>query len=647
MAENPVNALLLDCLELEYKGEYGQAISRLQQTLNNNAENPLSSQDQTRIIIRIGWLEFMLGHYRQAWEVTDKGLKQADPQSAATYEGLITHAAILAETNDLSGSEKQYTRAIELCRELGLEGMLYRGLHGLAVGVYLPRGQFDLALSFEREALLLARREPANKPIWKFLNTIGWVHWLSGNPYELNETLDRLQYEITPETPSEGYYLVLRAQAILDSNHDPEMVMSYLTHARVIGELRGDPGLITMVRVSFARYFIRLQKPSPAMDWAEMAVEFARKVGYRHMLGISLYVQAFGLWIAGDLVTAEETLNESIAVLSELDARYDLAYAWLMLAIIQYFHGQPGVTESWRTAMQMLVEGDYACLINKTNGFAYQMLSDSLSSKDGDEQKLAQALLNLLIKIPAQPLYITTLGDFYIEQGGRRITGEDLHQRRAGELLALLLSQPHKQINQEKALEALAPNESRTKQQNTLYHATSTLRRLLEPNLPDKFPSRFLEVGNEQLRLILPPGSQVDYEEFLDHCNQKRFDQALGLYGGEWVADYPYAEWASELRERLSRVYLESLNIRTQALLKHNNPAEALENSRRILALEPWNEAAADMAIQACNMLGDKAGAIRIYKSLQKALSDEFGIEPSGEIKLKFREIMTEAGGTS
>jgi len=646
MAENPVNDLLNECLELEYKGEYGQAISRIQQALDNVDENRFSEQDKARAIIRMGWLEFMLGHYIQAWEITDSGLKLAEPKSAATYEGLISRAAIMAETNDLSGSEKEYTRAIELCRELGLESVLYRGLHGLAVGVYLPRGQFDLALSFEREALLLARREPANKPIWKFLSTIGWVHWLSGNSYELNETLERLQYEITPDTPSEGYYLVLRAQAILDSHHDREMVMSYLTHARVIGELRGDPGLITIVRVSFARYFLKLQKPAPAMDWAKMAVEFARKVGYMHMLGIALYVQAFGLWLAGDLDVAEKTLSDSISVLTKLDARYDLAYAWLLLAIIQYFHGQQGAPETWRKAMRMIVEGDYACLINKTNGFAYQMLSDSLSSKEREEQKLGQALLNLLIKIPAQPLYITTLGDFYIEQGGRRIDDEELHQRRAGELLALLLSQPRQQINQEKALEALAPNESRTKQQNTLYHATSTLRRLLEPNLPDKFPSCFLDVRNERLHLILPPGSRLDYEEFMDHCRHKRFDQAIGLYGGEWVADYPYAEWATELRERLSRMYLESLNIRTQALLKHNNPEEALESSRSILALEPWNEAAAEMAIQACNMLGDKVGAIRIYKSLQKALSDEFGLEPSGEIKVKFNEIMTEVSGS-
>jgi two-component SAPR family response regulator len=647
MADDPLSILYDESSELEYKGEYSQAINRIQQALEFVDENHLPKSEKARALIRIGWLEFLLGHYAQAYEISESGLKLAEPKSVNTYEGLVNIAAIKAETNDLAGAEKVYTQAIELCREIGAADILWRGLHGAAVGVYLPRGQFDLALSFEREALLLARRSPARKPIWKFLNTIGWVHLQTGNTHELQETLERLQYEIMPDTPSEGYYLVLRSQATLDSHYDPEMVMSILTHARVISEIRGDPGLVTLVRVSMARYYIRIQKPSPAVDWAEMAVDFARKVGYQHMLGIALYSLAFSLWLAGDLKEAEKCLEESIQVTTRLDARYDRAYAILLLSIIQYFHGQPGAADNWRQAMHSILDGDYACLIEKTGGFAYQMFTESLISKDPEEQRLAQALLVTLKRIPAEPLQITTLGDFYIQQGGRRIDSEDLHQRRAGELLALLLSQPRQQINQEKALEALAPNEARTKQQTIFYHATSTLRRLLEPNLPDKFPSRYLEVGNEQLRLVLPPGSQIDFEAFQEHIRNQRYDQALGLYGGEWVADYPYADWAMELREQLTHMYLEALNTRTQNMLKRNNPAEALESSRRILALEPWNEVAAEMAIKAYFLMDDKVGAIRIYKSLQKALDDELGMEPSDDLKQKFSGMMVETRETA
>ncbi|MBN2257949.1 MAG: bacterial transcriptional activator domain-containing protein [Anaerolineaceae bacterium] len=647
MADNPLTALFEESSELEHKGEYSQAINRIQDALEFIENNKLPDSDKARSLVRIGWLEFLLGHYREAYEISETGLKLADPKSETTYLGMINIAAIKAETNDLAGSEKVYTSAIELCRELGRGDLLWRGLHGAAVGVYFPRGQFDLALSFEREALLLAKREPTHKPIWKFLNTMGWVHWMSGNSYELQEILERLQYEVLPDTPSEGYYLVLRAQATLDAHYDPNMVLSILTHARVIGEMRGDPGLITLVRVSLARYYIRMQKPAPALDWAEMAVEFARKIGYMHMLGISLYVQAYALWLAADLKKAEEVLHEAIDVTTNLDARYDRTYAWLLLAIIQYFHGQEGASDTWREAMRLILENDYACLIDKTGGFAYQMFSESLSSKDSDEQKLAQTLLNSIKRIPVEPLQITTLGDFYIEQGGRRISSEELHLRRAGELLGLLLSQPNHQINQEKALEGLAPNEARTKQQTILYHATSTLRRLLEPNLPDKFPSRYLEVRNEQLNLILPPGSQVDYKLLREHHKNKHFDQALGIYGGEWMADYPYAEWALELREDLTRMYLECLNTRTQILLKNNNPSEALESCRRILALEPWNELAAQMAVEACLLIGDKAGAIRIFRNLVKALESELGLEPSPEIKQKISDIAVESRETA
>jgi len=179
MADDPLSVLYDESSELEYKGEYSQAISRIQQAQEFVSENHLPVSEQARAMIRIGWLEFLMGHYAQAYAITEKGLKLAEPKSVNTYDGLVNIAAIKAETSDLAGAEQYYTQAIELCRELGTEDILWRGLHGVAVGVYLPRGQFDLALSFEREALLLARRSPARKPIWKFLNTIGWVHWLA------------------------------------------------------------------------------------------------------------------------------------------------------------------------------------------------------------------------------------------------------------------------------------------------------------------------------------------------------------------------------------------------------------------------------------------------------------------------------------
>lgn len=647
MAENPVKNLLDESVELENKGEFGQAINLVQQAVTYLENTHSSDQDKAIALIRLGRLEFRLGHYRRAHKITDEGLKIAHLKSEAAIEGMITNAVVMAETDDLAGAEKELTQVVELCRELGLDKILYRALHDLAVGVYMPRGQFELALTFEREALLLARRGSIKSEVWKLLYNIGWVYWLSGNSFELQEILQELQEEVIPNTPSEGYSLLLRANATLESHHDSSLVLSYLTQARLIGETRGDPGLIAMVRIAFARYYIKMQKPAPALDWAGLAVDYAKKVGYQHMLGFALNIQALALWLAGDLPGAEQTLLESISVNGKIDTRYDLAYAWLQLAIIQYFHGLKGASETWIQAMRLIIKGDYACLIDKTEGFAYQMLNESLSSKNDEEQKLGLTLLNALKRMPAQPLRITTLGDFFVEQGGRRIDSGDLRQRRAGELLALLLSQPHRRIGQEKALEALFPGESVTKQQTILYHATSTLRRLLEPNLPDKFPSRYLDVRNEQIQLILPPGSWVDYDIFMDHCRHKRYDLALGLYGGEWIVEYAYADWAADLRQRLTHLFLEGLDVHTHNLLKHHNPSEALESSRRILALEPWNEVAAFMAMQACYMLGDKVGAIRIYRSLQSALSDEFGLEPSSEIKVKFNEIMAEVPETN
>jgi hypothetical protein len=62
------------------------------------------------------------------------------------------------------------------------------------------------------------------------------------------------------------------------------------------------------------------------------------------------------------------------------------------------------------------------------------------------------------------------------------------------------------------AIEALWPEKSPAAMQTPFHQATSALCHALEPALPDKFHSCYLEVGGGQITLCLPPGSWVDWE---------------------------------------------------------------------------------------------------------------------------------------
>jgi len=57
-----------------------------------------------------------------------------------------------------------------------------------------------------------------------------------------------------------------------------------------------------------------------------------------------------------------------------------------------------------------------------------------------------------------------------------------------------LLLSPGRRLSAEQVAEQLFPEREQRAAQVLFHHATSALRRALEPELPDKFPSRYLEV---------------------------------------------------------------------------------------------------------------------------------------------------------
>lgn len=220
-----------------------------------------------------------------------------------------------------------------------------------------------------------------------------------------------------------------------------------------------------------------------------------------------------------------------------------------------------------------------------------------------------------------------------------------LRQRRAGELLALLLFVPGHRLTLEQAIEALSPERAPAAAQVLLHHATSALRHALEPDLPDRFPSRYLTVEEGQLALVLPPGSWFDLEIFEAHCQHGEWEEALALYGGELLPAYRYAEWTLLHRERAALLYQRALLGAAAARLAAGRPAEALDACRRLLALEPWHEGATLVGMRACVALGDVAAARRLYQKLAQTLRDELNTEPQGDLQAYYRELTPPARG--
>jgi len=90
--------------------------------------------------------------------------------------------------------------------------------------------------------------------------------------------------------------------------------------------------------------------------------------------------------------------------------------------------------------------------------------------------------------------------------------------------------------------------------------------------------------------------------------------------------DPAFAEWLTVKRQSLHEQTIGQLAMRCRSLAPGST---CMELSRAILNLEPSHEEAVRNIMRSSVVLGDAAGALRVYKSLWDTLEKEFDVEPT------------------
>ncbi|MDE3088633.1 MAG: hypothetical protein KGJ80_04525, partial [Chloroflexota bacterium] len=406
--------------------------------------------------------------------------------------------------------------------------------------------------------------------------------------------------------------------------------LSFYKQAFAVAENLGDPGLNINVRVGMSRHHRAVGNLSDARDWANDAVIYATRVGYRHFHGMALSERGHAAAALGDFAAAEADLRAAVEILTPLQANFDLARTHLLLAwlLSEQAERRREATETFRVAARSIIGGGYAFLLDQERTIALPLVASYLGDADPEMAELASALLAHLERVPALPLRTTTLGRFEVQQGCRCIEERAWRKRSAGELFRLLLISPRRSLTSAEIVEALWSDKSPRSAAEFLHQATSTLRRILEPELPARFASRYVEVEGEQVYLHLPPGSWVDYEIFEQHIQTREWCAALALYQGDLFPGDRYADWVAATRERLSRHYLDALLATAAQHLDAGRAQESLDACHRVLERDPWQENAVLLGMRACLALNDRAGAIRLYRELERTLREELGVSP-------------------
>jgi DNA-binding SARP family transcriptional activator len=224
-------------------------------------------------------------------------------------------------------------------------------------------------------------------------------------------------------------------------------------------------------------------------------------------------------------------------------------------------------------------------------------------------------------------LHVKLFGAFEIHDGSGAPLGP--LGRKSQALLAILALNPGAALQRDRLSALLWSDRGETQARSSLRQALTELRKAL----PDIDPSPL--IADRETARIDPDAVEVDvatFERLIDEDTVKALVKAAELYRGDLldgfdVRDAEFEEWLRDQRERLRARAVGGLSD----LVDRQSGGDAIATARRLLALDPLNEAAHRALIRLYAEAGDRRMAILQYEACRDVLKTELGLAPEAD----------------
>ncbi len=257
-------------------------------------------------------------------------------------------------------------------------------------------------------------------------------------------------------------------------------------------------------------------------------------------------------------------------------------------------------------------------------------------------------------------LAIGLFGSFRVTLGGTPVTAFESDKVRA--LLAYLSVETQHAHRREKLAELLWPERPEEHARRSLSQALYDLRSALQERLSEA-PSLLL-VTPQTIQFNPLNDCWLDVMEFsrlIEACDrhphpqveactpcQERFQKAVSLYSGDFLADFSlrdsaaFEAWRLAVQERYRLLARGALSKLAGYHEQDGQTGQALEYTRRLAELDPLDEGACRGMMRLLAACGKRSEALAGYDSYRRLIQEELHADPDKETKALYERIRIE-----
>ncbi|MHA1559399.1 MAG: AfsR/SARP family transcriptional regulator, partial [Alphaproteobacteria bacterium] len=290
------------------------------------------------------------------------------------------------------------------------------------------------------------------------------------------------------------------------------------------------------------------------------------------------------------------------------------------------------------------------CYIRRKDGSRVNVALNSVAvPRDRNTNESAVAII--FISEPAQSegvseesdtrLHIHTLGRFAVSLRGCCLPLEQWPRKQAVQLLKFLVVHAGRPLHRERLVEMLWPDAD----ENTGWSRLKVTVHFLRQRLREAGLHQDIITTTDSSYVLRSDCVWVDSAVFETLVSEGRahhragkvadalhaFEEARGLYAGDYMEADLYADWCAEDRERFSELHVETLNALAELHFAQGEYAAAAQECHTVLVSEPCRESVHRLLMQSLIALQRPDSAVKQFRRCEEALARELGVAPAVE----------------